>query len=67
MLLKQENKETLKIEKSLLIFMAILFAALSYNSRENNSLYSFAESSVPDYCEVVVVVCSTQERVRARG
>lgn len=64
MLLKQENKETLKIEKSLLIFMAVLFAALSYNSRENNRLYSFAKSSTKEYFKELDLFYKTQEKLK---
>jgi len=64
MLLKQENKETLKIEKSLLIFMVVLFAALSYNGRDNNRLYSFAKNSVNEYFKELDLFYKTQEKLK---
>ena len=64
-LLKQEKKETLRIEKSLLIFMTVLFAALSYNNRDDNRLYSFAKNSFKEYFKELDLFYKTQEKLKA--
>jgi len=45
LLLKQEKRESLQIERSLLIFMMIMFSALSYINKDDIRLYSFAEQA----------------------
>lgn len=65
LLLKQENRETFKIEKSLLIFMVIMFSALSYINRDDIRLYSFAENTVKEYWDELALFNKMQEKLKS--
>jgi len=64
LLLKQEKKETLQIERSLLMFMVIMFSTLSYINKDDIRLYSFAENSIKEYLEELTLFNETQEKLK---
>jgi len=63
LLLKQEKKETFQIEKSLLIFMIMIFATLSYINKDDIRLYSFAKNTITEYWEELSVFHKTQKKL----
>ena len=65
LLLKQENRETFKIERSLLIFLIIMFSALSFINKDDIRLYSFAENTVKEYWDEIALFNKTQENLKS--
>ena len=62
--LKQEKKETIRIERSLLIFLVIMFPTSSYLNKGNVRLYAFAKQTVEEYFEEITLFNQTQEKLK---
>lgn len=65
LLLRQEEKEARLIEKSLLIFLVAIFAALSYTNRDQVRLYSFAKNTISEYWNELEKFRQTQNRINS--
>lgn len=65
LLLKQEKKETLKIERSLLIFLVVLFSSLSYLKKDDIRLFSFAKNTIREYWMEVSLFKKMQSKLQA--
>lgn len=62
LLLKQEGKETSKIEKSLLLFIVVLTLGMAGVQRQDIRLFSFAIDGVKHYAEELELFRETQEK-----
>jgi heptose-I-phosphate ethanolaminephosphotransferase len=63
-LLKQEKKETIHIERSLLLFLVIISSSLSYLNRDDIRLYSFLDKTIKEYYYEIALFNQTQEKLK---
>ncbi len=63
-LIKQEKRETLKIEKSLLIFIIIFSFGTIYVTKSDNTLLIFAKDAANDYREQINLFKKTQIKMK---
>ncbi|MCL1124746.1 phosphoethanolamine transferase [Shewanella surugensis] len=65
--IKQEKSNNPPIEKSVLIFMLILFSILSYTDRKDNRLYAFIINTAKEYWHEMALFKQTQALVKNHG
>lgn len=63
LLLKQEKEETFQIEKSLLMFMIVIFSSLSYLNKDHIRLYSFTENTISSYWNELALFNEIQKKL----
>lgn len=63
LLMKQEEFQHYKLEKSVIIFMLSIFLVLSYIDRKNNHLYVFTIDAVTEYWQEMAIFKQTQAQL----
>ncbi len=66
LLIKQEKRETLKIERSLLVFIIIFSFGTIYVTINDNILLSFAKNSASDYRKEINLFKQAQKKIKNR-